>query len=106
MSENCNCVEHFCCGYEAGLKAANGGNQPEIILEAEEIHEIRKLKHRRYEGHYHITVYYPKRKPISIQDDWYFLLKTLVDFAGLEIDTVKFQVRDEPLDYAIGLREG
>lgn len=81
-------------------------NKPEVILEAAEIHEIRKERDRRYEGHYHITVFYPKNKPISIHDDWFFLLKTLVDCCGLIVETVKFEVKVEGKDFALGLREG
>lgn len=80
--------------------------RPEVILEASEIEEIRRKRHRRYEGHYHLTVYYPKSKPISINDDWFFLLKTLVDCCGLIVETVKFEVKVEGKDFALGLREG
>ena len=89
-NEDCNCTNP----------------QPEVILEALEIHQIRKNLDRRYEGHYHITVYYPKTKPISINDDWFFLLKTLVDCCGLIVETVKFEVKLEGKDFALGLREG
>lgn len=78
----------------------------EVILEALEIAEIRRDLNRRYEGHYHITVYYPKNKPISVNDDWFFLLKTLVDCCGLIVETVKFEVKVEGKDFALGLREG
>jgi hypothetical protein len=80
--------------------------KPVVILPAAEIQQIRKDRDRRYEGHYHITVYYPKNKPISVNDDWFFLLKTLVDCCGLIVETVKFEVKLEASDFALGLREG
>lgn len=80
--------------------------KPVVILQAEEIRQIRQDKDRRYEGHYHITVYYPKNKPISVNDDWFLLLKTLVDYCGLIVETVKFEVKVEGMDFALGLREG
>lgn len=109
MEQSCNCVEHYCCGYEAGVEAERQRNKkmPEILLEADSLlARERGESDYRFEGYYDVIVYVPSdERPFVEPEKWRKLIEILIDYCGTNVSTLMFQVKTVGSGYVIGLKE-
>ena len=102
---DCNCIEHFCCGYEAGKRVAM--NRPNIVrMSHSEVFDIAAFNvDRRYEGNYAVTVYHRDGTALfSGTKTWMLALEILTERCGVNITRLTF-VADDVKTYEYGLVE-
>ena len=112
MSDNCNCIEHFSCGFEAGKKY----QEPEIRLTERQLADRSEgLESFRFEGHYDLIIYCPPFTPtVKEPSRWgrysthMWILDVLEFRCGATIESVNIHFDVEGLESErciIGLRE-
>lgn len=106
MVDNCNCVEHFSTGYEAGLKANQAKEPVTFDIDRDAIASIYADElDCRFEGNYQVNVCYPKDFQVMQQtSDWVFMLSTLTEKCGTNITAIHF-CPSERVDIVIQLIE-
>ncbi len=104
MSDNCNCIEHFSCGFEAGKKY----EEPEIQLTERQLADrVDGIENFRFEGHYALTIYSPQ-KHWGEFSTFAWIVNVLTVECGAKIESVKIHLNVEGLESErciIGLRE-
>ena len=103
---DCNCIEHFCCGYEAGRRDAL--NAPAVArLSHSEVFDIATLRiDRRYEGNYAVTVYHRDGTALfSGTKTWMLALEILTERCGVNITRLTFSPDNNVKTYEYGLVE-
>lgn len=77
----------------------------DTVLTAPEIREMAKTGGR-LEGHWAITVFFPKKtSPFTSDRLWVDLLNTLTESCGVKITTVRFKLNPNVVGCEFGLRE-
>lgn len=106
MEDNCNCVEHFCCGYEAGLKAAENKQPVTFDIDRNAIASIYNDElDCVFEGDYEVNILYPKDLNVMHEtQDWVFMLSTMTEKCKTNITAVHF-IPSERTDIALQLIE-
>jgi hypothetical protein len=105
-TNDCNCIEHFCCGYEAGKRDAN--RKPVTRLTHSEVWDISAFaEDRRYEGNYAVTVYHREgnTKVFTGAKSWMLALEILTERCGLNITRLSFAPDESVKTYEYELIE-
>ncbi len=105
QTNECNCIEHFCCGYEAGKRDAQ--RQAVARLSHSEIWDISAHNlDRKYQGNYAVTVYHREGNEIFTgSKTWMLALEILTERCGTNITTLSFQADPNVKTYEYGLVE-
>jgi hypothetical protein len=107
-TNDCNCIEHFCCGYEAGIALEQHKlDNPEIRLTFHELNAIGAgARDVKFEGNHAVVVYHlPQVALFSGTRTWMLGLEILTTFCGVNITRVKFQPTEDIETYEYGLVE-
>lgn len=105
---DCNCIEHFCCGYEAGIAHEQHKlDNPEIRLSFYELERIGTThSDTRFEGNYAVVVYHsPNAKLFTGGRTWMLGLEILTTFCGTRITRLNFQPDESLGAFEYGLVE-
>lgn len=101
---DCNCIEHYCDGLEAG-KSLRG--QPVTRLSHSEVVDI--AAHRtgtKFEGSYAVIVYHkPSVRVFNSQRTWMLALEILTETCGVNVTRLTFRPDEAVLTYEYGLVE-
>jgi hypothetical protein len=90
-TNDCNCIEHFCCGYEAGKRDAT--RKPVMRMSHAAIWDISAYNlDRRYEGNYAVVVYHNEgnSKIFTGGKSWMLALEILTEKCGVNITRLTF----------------
>lgn len=107
-TNDCNCIEHFCCGYEAGIALEQHKlDNPEIRLTYHELNAISaQARDVKFEGNYAVVVYHlPEVQLFNGTRTWQLGLEILTNLCGVHITRIKFQPDNEIATYEFGLVE-
>lgn len=105
MTENnCNCVEHWCDGYEAGK---NLRGKPVTRLTHKEVETIAsKNQDVRFEGNYGVVIYHkPELRVFNSQRTWMLAINILNERCGTNITRLTFRPDQDVETYEYGLVE-
>lgn len=105
---DCNCIEHFCCGYEAGIaNEQHKLDDPEIRLTFHELERIAaEARDVKFEGNYAVVIYHlSAQKLFGGMRTWMLGLEILSTFCRTNITRIKFVVDEDVTTYEYGLVE-
>jgi hypothetical protein len=104
-NNDCNCIEHFCCGYEAGKRDAT--RKPVMRMSHSAIWDISAFNlDRRYEGNYAVTIYHREGNGVfSGSKTWMLALEILTERCGTNITRLTFAPDENVKTYEYELTE-
>lgn len=105
QNNHCNCIQHFCSGYEAGKRDAR--RTAVARLSHTEIMDISAHNiDRQYVGNYAVTVYHrPSAELFAGSKTWMLALEILTDKCRTNITKLTFEPDEAVKTYEYGLVE-
>lgn len=105
-TSSCNCIEHYCCGYEAGRRDVLD-RAPVTRLTHREVTEIAaRDKDVRFEGNYALSIYHRAGvSPFDKTRQWMLGIEILTERCGVRVTRLKFVADPDVQTYDYGLVE-